>query len=106
MSDVKEQQGRFSGPPARRPRAPARRDRARPGTPHDATRLARYLYDEGIDWGVVGVGALMAPPRYLSAGDHVRVEIDGIDAIENVVVDDAWTQPLEEKRCARSPSQS
>jgi hypothetical protein len=48
----------------------------------------------------------VAPPRYLSAGDRVRVEIDGIDAIENVVVDDAWTQPIEEKRCARSPSQS
>lgn len=30
-----------------------------------------------------GVGMGMAPPRYLKAGDVVRVEIDGIGAIEN-----------------------
>ncbi len=30
-----------------------------------------------------GVGAAMTPPRFLVAGDIVRVEIDGIGAIEN-----------------------
>jgi 2-keto-4-pentenoate hydratase/2-oxohepta-3-ene-1,7-dioic acid hydratase in catechol pathway len=30
-----------------------------------------------------GVGMGMTPPRYLKAGDVVRVEIDGIGAIEN-----------------------
>jgi 2-keto-4-pentenoate hydratase/2-oxohepta-3-ene-1,7-dioic acid hydratase in catechol pathway len=33
-----------------------------------------------------GVGGLMSPPRYLVAGDVVRVEIEGIGAIENLVV--------------------
>lgn len=33
-----------------------------------------------------GVGALMDPPRYLRAGDVVRVEIEGIGSIENRVV--------------------
>ncbi|VWX50060.1 fumarylacetoacetate hydrolase family protein [Novosphingobium sp. 9U] len=32
-----------------------------------------------------GVGAVMQPPRWLKEGDVVRVEIDGIGAIENVV---------------------
>ena len=32
-----------------------------------------------------GVGGLMEPPRYLQPGDRVRVEIDGIGAIENRV---------------------
>jgi ureidoglycolate lyase len=30
-----------------------------------------------------GVGAAMQPPRFLKAGDRVRVEIDGLGAIEN-----------------------
>ena len=30
-----------------------------------------------------GVGMGMKPPRYLKAGDVVRIEIDGIGAIEN-----------------------
>jgi 2-keto-4-pentenoate hydratase/2-oxohepta-3-ene-1,7-dioic acid hydratase in catechol pathway len=30
-----------------------------------------------------GVGMGMTPPRYLKAGDVVRVEIDGMGAIEN-----------------------
>jgi 2-keto-4-pentenoate hydratase/2-oxohepta-3-ene-1,7-dioic acid hydratase in catechol pathway len=30
-----------------------------------------------------GVGMGMKPPRYLKAGDVVRVEIDGLGAIEN-----------------------
>ena len=34
----------------------------------------------------VGVGIGFKPPKYLVAGDHVRVEIDGIGAIENPVV--------------------
>lgn len=33
-----------------------------------------------------GVGAAENPPRYLRAGDRVRVEIEGIGAIENAVV--------------------
>ena len=33
-----------------------------------------------------GVGAAMKPPRALQAGDVVRVEIDGLDAIENPFV--------------------
>jgi len=32
-----------------------------------------------------GVGAVMKPPKWLVAGDTVRVEIDGIGAIENIV---------------------
>ena len=35
-----------------------------------------------------GVGVAMKPPRFLKAGDHVRVEIDGIGAIESVVEDE------------------
>ena len=30
-----------------------------------------------------GVGMGMQPPRYLAAGDVVRIEVDGIGAIEN-----------------------
>lgn len=33
-----------------------------------------------------GVGALMQPPRFLTAGDVVRVEVQGIGAIENRVI--------------------
>ncbi len=33
-----------------------------------------------------GVGHGMVPPRYLAIGDHVRVEIDGIGAIEHSIV--------------------
>jgi len=33
-----------------------------------------------------GVGAAMKPPRFLRAGDRVRVEIDGIGAIENEAI--------------------
>jgi 2-keto-4-pentenoate hydratase/2-oxohepta-3-ene-1,7-dioic acid hydratase in catechol pathway len=33
-----------------------------------------------------GVGFLRNPPRYLSRGDEVRVEIDGIGSLENSVV--------------------
>jgi 2-keto-4-pentenoate hydratase/2-oxohepta-3-ene-1,7-dioic acid hydratase in catechol pathway len=33
-----------------------------------------------------GVGGLMDPPRYLQPGDVVRVEIEGIGAIENTVM--------------------
>jgi 2-keto-4-pentenoate hydratase/2-oxohepta-3-ene-1,7-dioic acid hydratase in catechol pathway len=35
-----------------------------------------------------GVGAVMKPPKFLAAGDVVRVEIDGIGAIENHVVNE------------------
>lgn len=35
-----------------------------------------------------GVGFLMDPPRYLTAGDEVRVEIDGVGALVNPVVDE------------------
>lgn len=35
-----------------------------------------------------GVGAAMKPPRFLSAGDKVRVEIDQLGAIEGVMEDE------------------
>jgi ureidoglycolate lyase len=35
-----------------------------------------------------GVGMAMKPPKFLKAGDRVRVEIDGIGFIENPVVDE------------------
>jgi 2-keto-4-pentenoate hydratase/2-oxohepta-3-ene-1,7-dioic acid hydratase in catechol pathway len=35
-----------------------------------------------------GVGVAMKPPRFLKAGDRVRVEIDGIGAIESVIEDE------------------
>jgi 2-keto-4-pentenoate hydratase/2-oxohepta-3-ene-1,7-dioic acid hydratase in catechol pathway len=36
-----------------------------------------------------GVGAAMKPPRFLKAGDRVRIEIDGLGAIENPCVAEA-----------------
>lgn len=36
-----------------------------------------------------GVGVAMDPPRFLADGDRVRVEIEGLGAIENSVVADA-----------------
>jgi 2-keto-4-pentenoate hydratase/2-oxohepta-3-ene-1,7-dioic acid hydratase in catechol pathway len=33
-----------------------------------------------------GVGIARTPPRWLCAGDVVRIEIDGIGALENPVV--------------------
>jgi 2-keto-4-pentenoate hydratase/2-oxohepta-3-ene-1,7-dioic acid hydratase in catechol pathway len=36
-----------------------------------------------------GVGALMDPRRFLKAGDVVRVEIEGLGAIEQTVVAEA-----------------
>jgi ureidoglycolate lyase len=36
-----------------------------------------------------GVGAAMKPPRFLKAGDRVRIEIDGLGAIENPCVTEA-----------------
>ena len=36
-----------------------------------------------------GVGAAAIPPRYLKAGDMVRVEIESLGHIENTVVDDS-----------------
>ncbi len=33
-----------------------------------------------------GVGAAMRPPQFLKAGDKVRVEIDGLGALENTMV--------------------
>jgi 2-keto-4-pentenoate hydratase/2-oxohepta-3-ene-1,7-dioic acid hydratase in catechol pathway len=35
-----------------------------------------------------GVGGAMAPPLYLAAGDEVRVEIEGLGAITNSVIDE------------------
>ena len=35
-----------------------------------------------------GVGAMQNPPGFLRAGDVVRIEIDGIGALENPVVDE------------------
>jgi 2-keto-4-pentenoate hydratase/2-oxohepta-3-ene-1,7-dioic acid hydratase in catechol pathway len=36
-----------------------------------------------------GVGVAMTPPKFLKAGDRVRIEIDGIGFIENHVVDES-----------------
>jgi ureidoglycolate lyase len=36
-----------------------------------------------------GVGAAMKPPRFLKAGDRVRIEIDGLGAIENPCASEA-----------------
>lgn len=35
-----------------------------------------------------GVGAAMKPPRFLKVGDVMRVEIDGIGCIENIVINE------------------
>jgi 2-keto-4-pentenoate hydratase/2-oxohepta-3-ene-1,7-dioic acid hydratase in catechol pathway len=35
-----------------------------------------------------GVGNAMQPPQFLKPGDTVRIEIDGIGAIENTVVEE------------------
>ena len=35
-----------------------------------------------------GVGVAMKPPRFLHAGDRVRIEIDGLGALENQVIDE------------------
>ncbi len=35
-----------------------------------------------------GVGGAMKPPRFLKAGDRMRVEIDGVGALENVCADE------------------
>jgi 2-keto-4-pentenoate hydratase/2-oxohepta-3-ene-1,7-dioic acid hydratase in catechol pathway len=41
-----------------------------------------------------GVGVAMKPPRFLAPGDLVRVEIDGLGAIENGVVMEPATPDL------------
>jgi 2-keto-4-pentenoate hydratase/2-oxohepta-3-ene-1,7-dioic acid hydratase in catechol pathway len=45
-----------------------------------------------------GVGLGFKPPRYLKAGDVVRIEIDGIGAIENPVIDEPSDDVLIEER--------
>ncbi len=35
-----------------------------------------------------GVGMGMQPPRYLAAGDVVRVEVEGLGVIENTFVEE------------------
>jgi 2-keto-4-pentenoate hydratase/2-oxohepta-3-ene-1,7-dioic acid hydratase in catechol pathway len=63
---------------------------------HDCFTLVEYLSQvctlepgDLIATGTPGgVGAAMTPPRFLAPGDVVRVEIDGIGAIENTVVDE------------------
>jgi 2-keto-4-pentenoate hydratase/2-oxohepta-3-ene-1,7-dioic acid hydratase in catechol pathway len=48
-----------------------------------------------------GVGFLMDPPRYLTAGDEVRVEIDGLGVLVNAVVDEpADTAHIGDERLA------
>ena len=41
-----------------------------------------------------GVGIAMKPPRLLKVGDVVRVEIDGLGALENAVVAEPETTSL------------
>lgn len=40
-----------------------------------------------------GVGALMTPPSWLVPGDRVRIEVSGLGALENVVVQEADSAP-------------
>lgn len=40
-----------------------------------------------------GVGIARKPPRFLQAGDTVRIEIDGVGALENPVVDEPADTP-------------
>jgi 2-keto-4-pentenoate hydratase/2-oxohepta-3-ene-1,7-dioic acid hydratase in catechol pathway len=49
-----------------------------------------------------GVAAAMTPLKWLTSGDVVRVEIDGIGAIENRVVAETAAPPLEAAVVARS----
>jgi 2-keto-4-pentenoate hydratase/2-oxohepta-3-ene-1,7-dioic acid hydratase in catechol pathway len=37
-----------------------------------------------------GVGFAMKPPRYLKDGDVVRIEIDGIGVLENIIKEKSW----------------
>jgi ureidoglycolate lyase len=38
-----------------------------------------------------GVGNAMQPPQFLKPGDTVRIEIEGIGAIQNTVVEEGRT---------------
>lgn len=42
-----------------------------------------------------GVGAAMKPPRFLSAGDRVRVRIEGIGDLDNVMVEEQRVTVIE-----------
>lgn len=42
-----------------------------------------------------GVGAGHDPPRYLAAGDRVRIEIDGLGSLDNPVVDEDGATVIE-----------
>ncbi len=52
-----------------------------------------------------GVGMGMTPPRYLKAGDVVRVEIDGMGAIENRFVTECIFEFVFERRRREAPQQ-
>jgi len=41
------------------------------------------------------VGGAMKPPRFLAAGDRVRVEIDCIGSLENTCVDEDLVTVIE-----------
>ena len=41
-----------------------------------------------------GVGAAMEPPSWLQVGDVLRVEIDGIGAIQNTVIPEPHALPF------------
>jgi 2-keto-4-pentenoate hydratase/2-oxohepta-3-ene-1,7-dioic acid hydratase in catechol pathway len=40
-----------------------------------------------------GVGAGFDPPRWLMAGDRVRIEVEGVGVLENPVIDERVTGP-------------
>lgn len=57
---------------------------------HYISTFARLLPGDLILTGTpTGAGARFDPPRYLKAGDVVRVEVSGVGALENEVVDEA-----------------
>jgi len=53
---------------------------------HRVSGITLYPGDIIATGTPVGVGIGFKPPKYLQRGDRVRVEIDGIGAIENPVI--------------------
>ena len=61
--------------------------------PHDLDTLAMAMQARRFEPGDVistgtpgGVAGVMKPPKWLVPGDKIRVEIEGLDSIENTVI--------------------